>query len=141
MVSKEGLPLGMEISAGNEHDSLYFTDVADKIELKGVSGRPKRRPAEINADPAYDTEFIRCYLRRRGIKANIPVNKRNRKQPKRGRPFRFDKESYENRGAVERFNSWIESFKRILVRFERLKVTFIAFVNLACTMILWRVLK
>jgi len=91
--------------------------------------------------PMIDTEFIRCYLRRRGIKANIPVNKRNRKQPKRGRPFRFDKESYENRGAVERLNSWIESFKRILVRFERLKVTFIAFVNLACTMILWRVLK
>jgi transposase len=57
------------------------------------------------------------------------VNKRNRKQPKRGRPFRFDKASYATRAAVERFNSWIESFKRILVRFERLKETFLAFVN------------
>ena len=131
----------MRISAGNEHDSVYFTDLANTIELKGIRGRPKRRPSEINADPAYDTENIRNYLRKRGIKANIPVNKRNRKQPKRGRPFRFDKASYADRGAVERFNSWIESFKRILVRFERLKVTFIAFLNLACMMILWRVLK
>ena len=106
-----------------------------------LRGRPKSRPCEINADAAFDTEDIRTYLRKRGIKANIPVNKRNRKQPKRGRPFRFDKASYANRAAVERFNSWIESFKRILVRFERLKVTFLAFVNLACMMILWRVLK
>ena len=131
----------MVLSAGNEHESVHFAAVADKIELKGIRGRPKRRPCEINADAAFDTENIRAYLRKRGIKANIPVNKRNRKQPKRGRPFRLDKASYANRAAVERFNSWIESFKRILVRFERLKETFLAFVNLACMMILWRVLK
>ena len=131
----------MAISAGNEHETLYFTDLADKIALKGIRGRPRRRPCEINADAAFDTEEIRAYLRKRGIKANIPVNKRNRKQPKRGRPFRFDKASYAKRAAVERFNSWIESFKRILVRFERLKETFLAFVHLACMMILWRVLK
>jgi transposase len=129
------------LSAGNEHDSLHFAAVADKIELKGIKGRLKRRPCEINADAAFDTEDIRIYLRKRGIKANIPVNKRNRKQPKLGRPFRFDKVSYATRAAVERFNAWIESFKRILVRFERLKETFLAFVNLACMMILWRVLK
>jgi hypothetical protein len=110
----------MTISAGNEHDSLYFTVLADKIELKGMKGRPKRRPCEINADASYDTDNIRHYLRKRGIRANIPVNKRNRKQPKRGRQFRFDEVSYVNRGTVERFNSLIESFKRILVRFERL---------------------
>jgi hypothetical protein len=47
--------------------------------------------------------------RKRGIKANIPVDKKNRTQTKRGRPFRFDKESYADRSAVERLNSWIES--------------------------------
>jgi transposase len=88
------------ISAGNEHDSLHFAAVADKIELKGIRGRPKRRSCEINADAAFDTEDIRIYLRKRGIRANIPVNKRKRKQPKRGRPFRFDKASYATRAAV-----------------------------------------
>jgi transposase len=129
------------ISAGNEHDSRYFTDLADGIELQGMRSRPKTRPGEINADSAYDTDAIRQYLRKRGIAANIPINSRNRKQPKRGRPFRFDEASYRCRGGVERFNSWIESFKRILVRFERLEMTFMAFLTLACTMILWRVLK
>ena len=70
----------MTISAGNEHDSLHFAAVADKIPLKGLSGRPKSRPCEINADAAFDTADISIYLRKRGIKANTPVNKRNRKQ-------------------------------------------------------------
>jgi hypothetical protein len=38
----------------------------------------------INCDCAYDSEEIRSYNRRRGIKSNIPVNGRNRKNKKRG---------------------------------------------------------
>lgn len=45
-VSKEGLPLSMAISAGNEHDSRYFTDLADGIKLQRMRGRPKTRPGE-----------------------------------------------------------------------------------------------
>jgi transposase len=133
--------LNIEISAANDHDSIYFIDLLDKISLKGVRGRPRTRPDEVNADPAYDSDEIRSYLRRRGIKSNIPVNRRNRKFPKRGRPPRFDEKSYKNRGAVERFNAWIESFKRILVRFERLAICFMAAVNLACIRMVLRVLK
>ncbi|AKB31748.1 putative IS1648 transposase [Methanosarcina siciliae HI350] len=36
----------------------------------------------------YDTAKIRKYNRRRGIKSNIPVNKRNRKKKKIGRPIK-----------------------------------------------------
>jgi transposase len=115
--------------------------LVDKISLKCERGRPRTRSDEINADSAYDSDGIRIYLRRRGIKSNIPVNMRNRKFSRRGRPTRFDEKSYRNRGVVERFNAWIESFKRILVRFERLKVTFMAFVNLTCIRMVLRVLK
>ena len=83
-VSKEGIPLSIGISAGNEHDGLYFIDLVDRIALKGKKGRPRTKPDEINADPAYDSDEIRDYLRKRGIKSNIPVNRRNRKLPKRG---------------------------------------------------------
>jgi len=141
-VSKEGIPLSIGISAGNEHDGLYFIDLVDRIALKGKKGRPRTKPDEINADPAYDSDEIRDYLRKRGIKSNIPVNRRNRKFPKRGRLTRLDKDSYmKNRSTVERFNAWIESFKRILVRFERLAVCFMGIVNLACIRMVLRVLK
>ena len=66
-------------------------------------------PYEVNADPACDSDEIRDYLRKRGIKSNIPVNKRNRKSPKRGRPTRLDKDGYmRNRSAVERFNACLD---------------------------------
>ncbi|OFV65667.1 MAG: transposase [Candidatus Syntrophoarchaeum butanivorans] len=57
-VSKEGVPLSIEISAANDHDSLYFIDLIDEISLKGEKGRPRTRPDEVNADPAYDSDEI-----------------------------------------------------------------------------------
>jgi transposase len=71
------------------------------------------RPSIISADAAYDAREIRQYNRNRGIKSNIPVNKRSRRYPKRGRPIWFDLELYKKRNAVERFFSWIEAFKKI----------------------------
>jgi len=70
-------------------------------------------PSIISADAAYDAREIRQYNRNRGIKSNIPVNKRSRRYPKRGRPIWFDPELYKKRNAVERFFSWIEAFKKI----------------------------
>ena len=46
----------------------------------------------MTADEMYDTAKIRKYNRRRRIKSNIPVNKRNRKKKERGRPIKVDKE-------------------------------------------------
>jgi predicted transcriptional regulator len=46
----------------------------------------------VTADGMYDTAKIRKYNRKRGIKSNIPVNKRNQKKKKRGRPIKVDRE-------------------------------------------------
>ncbi|MDI6860351.1 MAG: hypothetical protein QMC85_07640, partial [Methanocellales archaeon] len=62
--------------------------------------------------------------------------RRNSKTSKSGRSTRFDDRSYKHRGAVE-----LLSFKRIIIRHERLVRTYQAFINLASILILWRVLK
>ncbi|AKB54777.1 putative IS1648 transposase [Methanosarcina barkeri 227] len=54
-----------------------------------------------------DTAKIRKYNRKRGIKSNIPVNKRNRKNKKRGRSIKVDQEEYKKKSIVESFFSWI----------------------------------
>lgn len=125
--------------AGNEHDSRRFEQVVGNIRINTSRGRPKTRPKEVLADAAYDTESIRCYLRRRGIKSSIPTNKRNQKKSPKGRPTRFDNESYKKRGAVERFFGWLKiGFRRISVRHERLDVCFAGLVFLASFLIIWR---
>jgi len=113
------------------------------LRVKHGMGRPKTRPKEVYTDSAYDTREIRSYLRRRGVKANIPFNPRNRLKPKRGRPCRFDEEAYKHvRGCVERFFAWLKGgFKRLTLRWERLASTFLGLVQLACIMICWRVLR
>ncbi len=93
----------------------------------------------INADKAYDSEEIRSYNRNSGIITNIPVNKRNKKNPKIGRPFRLNKEDYAGRSAIEIFFSWIEAFRKIYPRHERLEQSYLGLVMLACSLMLWRV--
>ena len=98
------------------------------------------RPRIISADAAYDAREIRQYNRKRRIKSNIPVNRRSRKYPKRGRPFWFDTELYKKRSAVERFFSWIEAFKKIVPRYERYEHSFMGLIHLACSVMIARVL-
>jgi len=45
------------------------------------------------------------------------------------------------RSAVERFFSWITSFRRITIRYERLALTFLEFIKVACIIIYLRVLQ
>jgi transposase len=112
------MPLSIAIGPGNEHDSRRLQELVD-----GLSGRPR----ELYADAAYDTENIRRGLESMGIEPNIPVNPRNGRRP---RPYNV--ELYRRmRSAVERFFGWIKSFRRIIIRYERLESTYKALVTIA----------
>ena len=127
------------LSPGNEHDSKRFVEVLTNIRIGKGIGRPVSRPKEVLADAAYDNNEIRLHLRRRGIKSNIPCNKRNWKTAKRGRPTRFNQQSYRKRGCVERFFGWLKSgFRRLTTRYERLNTCFMGLLNLACFIIYWK---
>jgi transposase len=91
--------------------------------------------AYLNADSSFDTKAVRKLLWNRGIKPNIPENKRNRKQPKRGRKRHFNKEVYQKRFFSERSFAWIDTFRRLLVRFERKSAYFLGFHLIAYTLI------
>jgi hypothetical protein len=133
------LPLAIELGPGNEHDSKKFEKILGGIKIVTEQGRPRTRPEEVNADAAYDERAIRNHLRRRGIKSNIPVNERNRKTPKVGRPTRFNGESYKLRGSIERFFGWIKTkFRRLVIRYERLNSCFWGLIIIAVFLIYWR---
>jgi transposase len=116
------MPLSIAIGPGNEHDSRRLQELVD-----GLSGRPR----ELYADAAYDTENIRRGLESIGIEPNIPVNPRNGRRP---RPYNI--ELYRRmRSAVERFFGWIKSFRRIIIRYERLESTYKAQTTIASIII------
>jgi transposase len=116
------MPLSIIIGPGNEHDSRRLQELVD-----GLSGRPR----ELYADAAYDTENIRRGLESMDIEPNIPVNPRNGRKP---RPYNI--ELYRRmRSAVERFFGWLKSFRRIIIRYERLESTYKALVTIASIII------
>lgn len=121
--------------AGNHNDSYELLN-----RLKGIFRQLNQlgldySDAFFNGDSAFDTKDARKFLWNRGVKPNIPENKRNRKRVKRGRKRHFDKAVYKKRFVSERTFAWIDKFKRLLVRFERKKVYWMGFHLLAFTLI------
>ena len=77
------------------------------------------------ADKVYDTNKIRRFLKEHEISACIP-NKRNRKIK-----HNFDKTIYKWRNRVERLFQRIKENRRLAMRFDKLDITFAAFIALA----------
>jgi transposase len=116
------MPLSIIIGPGNEHDSKKLLELVGDLDWK---------PEQLYADAAYDTENIRRGLESMGVEPNIPVNPRNGRRP---RPYNVG--LYRRmRSAVERFFGRIKSFRRIIIRYEKLESTYKALVTIASIII------
>lgn len=129
LVDQDGLsPLACTLPPANTHDSRIYTPTLEAFAIP----RMQKQPTIISADAVYDAHEIRRYNRNRRIRINIPVNRRNRKHPKRGRLIKFDPELYKKHNAIERSFGWIEAFRRIVPRYERYERSFLGLIHLAC---------
>ena len=97
----------------------------------GKAGRPRKRPDRLIADRGYDSNPLREALKRRGIEPIIPARRNNRVATHQdGRKLR----RYKRRWIIERTNSWLQTFRRLVVRYERSATVFTALVHLACAL-------
>jgi transposase len=120
-----GLPLAVEVSAGQRHESVYAEPVLQAVRIRRRNGRVRTRPRALAGDKGYSYDRIRRYLRRRQIKAVIPTRKDQRRRPG------FDQETYRRRNVVERCVNWLKESRALATRFDKLAVTFLATVKLA----------
>jgi hypothetical protein len=100
LVDLQGLPLSIIVFPVNRNDSTLYIPTLKNFKIKRCIGRSVTKPSKVTVDAMYDTTKIRKYNRRRGIKSNIPVNTRNLKQKKRGRPIKVDQERLKKKNAV-----------------------------------------
>jgi transposase len=118
-------PIARIISPGQHGDSPYFRRVLEgvRIQRRGP-GRPRKRPGRVLADKAYSSRANRAYLRRRGIKAVIPIKKdqqanRLKRGSKGGRPPNFDAEWYKERNTVERCINKMKGYRAMALRTDK----------------------
>ncbi|MCJ8152630.1 IS5/IS1182 family transposase, partial [Chryseobacterium sp. SSA4.19] len=85
------------------------------------------------------SENLRQKLEMEEIVGNIKTNPRNGKTP--ASDYYFDDKLYERRFTIEQANAWLDGFKALLIRFEKLDITWKSLHFLAFSLRLIKKLK
>ena len=126
-----GVPLGLEVEGANRPDMKLVRSTLESI----VVERPEptdEQPQGMCLDKGYDYEEVRETLREFGFTAHIRSRGEEAKEIMRaaGKKAR--------RWVVERSHSWMNRFRRILVRWEKKPENYLAFLHFACALIAFR---
>jgi len=131
-----GIPLEVEISPGEAHESKFVEPILKKISIKAKKkGPPRTKPKRLLGDKGYSIPRVRNYLKSRSIKAIIP-KKKNEKYKRKD----FDKVTYRKRNAIERCVGWLKENRRLGTRYEKFGVNFLAMAKLAIVQRYFRIL-
>jgi transposase len=129
LVDGQGLPLGVRLESASPHEVTLAEATLQEVSVPRPKGRPRQKPERVIADTAYDSDPLRQRLQKRGIELIAPYRENNQhRRYEDGRKLR----RYKRRWIVERTNSWLGQFRRLLVRHEHLLSTYRAFFYLAC---------
>jgi transposase len=130
----KGTPLGILVEKASPAEVKLLERTLDSVKVKkrrGVRRRP-HKPERLIADRAYDSNPARALLVKREIEPIIPRRKNNRVATHQdGRKLR----RYRRRWIIERTNSWLQNFRRLVVRYEHRVKNFEALVHLACALV------
>jgi transposase len=135
-----GIPIAIgEIQSGNHNDlTQILSQFSGMIKSLNSCGIVVKKSI-LNADKGFDSSKLRRACRRRNITPNIKENLRNRKKSKRGRKRFFDENMYKKRFVNERTFAWIDNFKTLLIRFDKLDKNWLNWHYIAFFLILLKV--
>ena len=121
-----GIPISIWTTGASTHEVKLVEQTIEKRFIK-------EKPGRIIGDMAYDSDPLDKKLKQRKIKLIAP-HKRNRKKEKTqdGREFR----RYCRRWKIERLFAWIQNYRRCVVRHEYKTKNYLAFVQIACILIM-----
>jgi putative transposase len=130
-VEGEGLPISVVVDGANRHDVKLL-----EATLKGiVVARPvpsEDEPQHLCLDKAYDAEWVHELLDELGYTKHIRSRGEEKGERKVIPGYRA------RRWKVERTHSWLNRFRRLLIRWEKKACNYLALLHLACALIVFR---
>jgi putative transposase len=127
LVDGNGIPLSLVVSGAERHDVKLLEPTLDQI----VVVRPRSRQ-HLCADKGYMGEKARQVMVERGYTPHVRQRGEEveRKKKKPGyKPRRW---------KVERTHSWLNRYRKLLVRFEKLALSYEGLLELACALTSYR---
>ena len=127
-----GAPLGIHVEKASPAEVKLLEPTLDSVPVRPRHGK-RSQPERLIGDRAYDSNPARVLLLRRHIEPIILARSNNHAVTHQdGRKLR----RYKRRWIVERTNSWLQNFRRLVIRYENLSANFIALVHMACALVL-----
>lgn len=124
ITDKNGVVIGCSLDGGNRHDSVLF-DASIRSIPKWLN-QPKYK--EMHLDSAYDSKKIKTILFNFYYVPRIAKNRRHSK-------INLIQKTERKRWVVESSHSWMNRFKRLLIRFEKLADNYLALMQFALSII------
>lgn len=131
LTEANGIPVGLAVAGANVNDFKLLRETVESVPV--ARPRPTRqKPQNLCLDKGYDYQEPRELVAAFKFTAHIKARGEEAKAIKRRAGFRA------RRWVVERTHSWMNRFRRILVRWEKRADTYVAMLHLALALITWR---
>lgn len=125
------MPVGLAVEGANRNDFKMARATIESIAVE----RPEPtadHPQGMCLDKGYDYDEVRDLLAEFGFTAHIRARGEEAKALKQEAGFKA------RRWVVERTHSWMNRFRRILIRWDKKVRNYLAFLHLACAYITFR---
>ena len=131
LTEAHGIPVGLAVDGAQRHDMKMVRATVDSIPVQRPASSPEQ-PQGLCLDKGYDFDEVRETMQEFGFTAHIRSRGEEAQAIKREAGFKA------RRWVVERTHSWMNRFRRILVRWDKSADNYIAFLHFACALIAFR---
>jgi transposase len=136
VVDGQGIPLGIHVTSASPAEVTLVEPTLTTIQVpRPRGGAPRRKPARLIGDLAYDSDPLRERCARRRITLIAPY--RENRLVRKYEDWR-QLRRYRHRWIVERTFAWLGSFRRLLIRHERLTSMYCSLLYFAAALIALR---
>lgn len=131
LTEADGLPIGLTVTGANVHDIKQLEAVFESMPF--LLPEPEEELYHsFCADNGYASDAVRHFIWRMGLIDHIKGRGEENEQKKKGAGYRA------RRWVCERTHSWMNRFRRILVRWEKKTENYLALLHLICACMLWK---
>jgi putative transposase len=123
-----GVPVGLAVEGANKNDFKMVRETLESIPIERPEPTPEK-PQGMCLDKGYDYDEVRDLLCAFGFTAHIRARGEEAAAIKQEAGYKA------RRWVVERTHSWMNRFRRILIRWEKKPGNYVALLHLVCAYI------